>query len=275
MMLTTSILRMYARKTMSRLTRISLTNLVILAGLAGWARAGGVAQAQDRDRMKPEETEVWEPEPPFVSTLPEGKPPSDAIVLFDGSDLSAWESVDGGPAEWTLGDGAMTVKAGAGDIRTRQGFGDVQLHLEWRTPDVIRSESQGRGNSGVFLMGLYEVQVLDSYQNRTYSNGQAGAIYKQHIPLVNASRPPGAWQTFDIVFRAPVFDGADLHRAAVFTVFHNGVLIQDHVEVLGETVNIGVPAYTPHAEKLPVRLQDHGNPVSFRNIWIRELTPTE
>lgn len=221
--------------------------------------------------MRPEDTEVWEPEPMPVQT-PRDRPPSDAIVLFDGSDLSDWESVNGGPVGWAVKNGVMTVVAGTGNIRTKRGFGDVQLHVEWRTPAGVEGEDQGRGNSGVYLMERYEVQVLDSYENRTYSNGQAGAIYKQHIPLVNASRPPGEWQSYDIVFRAPRFDeDGGLKQPAVFTVLHNGVLIHDHVEVRGSTTYEGLPRYEPHPDRQPLMLQDHGNPVSFRNIWIREL----
>jgi type 1 glutamine amidotransferase len=227
------------------------------------------APGQDDD---PERTEVWEPEPAAVAPGAAGAPPSDAIVLFDGSDLGAWTSRDGSPAGWSVGDGAMTVVAGTGDIVTRQGFGDVQLHVEWRTPRDVVGDGQGRGNSGVFLMQRYEVQVLDSYDNRTYSNGQAASLYKQHIPMVNASRGPGEWQAYDIVFRAPRFaaDGTVTHPAVV-TVFHNGVLVQDHVVLRGPTVFIGEPAYEPHGEREPIQLQDHGNPVSYRNIWVREL----
>jgi hypothetical protein len=225
-----------------------------------------------RDEMKPEATEVWEPEPKWVSTLPSERPPSDAVVLFDGTDLRGWESVDGGPAGWTVTDDVMTVAVGAGDIRTTLSFGDVQLHIEWRTPAEVVGEGQGRGNSGVYLMSRYEVQVLDSYDNRTYSNGQAGSLYKQHIPLVNASRPPGSWQVYDIVFRAPVFgEDGGVVRPATCTVLHNGVLVQDHVKLRGDTVYQGLPEYTPHADRLPLLLQDHENPVSYRNIWIREL----
>ena len=222
-------------------------------------------------QIAPEETEVWEPEPPIVTTT-DGNSPSDAIVLFDGTSADEWTSSDGGPAGWRIADGAMTVVGGAGSIRTKRGFGDVQLHIEWRTPAVVEGEGQGRGNSGVFFMERYEVQVLDSYDNRTYSNGQAGSLYKQHIPLVNASRPPGVWQTYDIVFRAPRFDtdGAVV-RPAYVTVFHNGVLIQDNVELAGPTVFRGHPEYEAHADRLPISLQDHGNPVSYRNIWVRRL----
>ncbi len=219
-------------------------------------------------------TEVWEPVPPVVTPGIWTSPPSDAIVLFDGRHLDQWQSAKGGPAPWKVSEGVLVVEPGTGDIQTRMPFGDVQLHIEWKTPvDTAGLEGQARGNSGIFLMGLYEVQVLDSYRNPTYVNGQAGAIYKQHIPLVNACRPPGEWQSYDIIFTAPRFaaDGS-LLQPAYFTVFHNGLLIHNHVEVQGPTVWIGTPRYEPHAERLPLRLQDHGNPVAYRNIWIRPLS---
>lgn len=245
-----------------------VTLVVVSCGLVSCSSPANTANAQ---QMKPEETEVWEPEPAAVDPGGETRPPSDAVVLFDGTDLSAWSGTDG-PARWKVESGAMTVVAGTGDITSKQAFGDVQLHIEWRTPAEVSGEGQGRGNSGVFLMGLYEVQVLDSYNNRTYSNGQAGSVYKQHIPLVNASRPPGVWQTYDIVFKAPRFkaDGS-VDSPAVVTVIHNGVLIQDHVVLSGPTEYIGLPQYKAHDSKLPIKLQDHDNPVSFRNIWVREL----
>jgi hypothetical protein len=232
-----------------------------------WLVGGGEAMTQE----SPKATEVWEPVPEVIEA-PARRPPSDAIVLFDGKDLSQWQGRDGGEARWKLKGGAMTVVAGTGDISSRPAFGDVQLHIEWRTPAEVKGEGQGRGNSGVFLMGLYEIQVLDSYDNTTYVNGQAGAVYKQHIPLVNASRPPGEWQSYDVVFIAPRFaaDGALLSKATM-TVFHNGVLIHNHVTLEGTTTNVGQPRYEAHASKLPLRLQDHANPVSFRNIWLREL----
>jgi hypothetical protein len=248
-----------------------MSRAVLGVGLLASA-AAVVVSAVAQERWKPERTEVWEPVPPVVTPGAGAAPPSDAIVLFDGSDLEQWRGRDDGPAPWKVAGGAVTVVAGSGPISTRRAFGDVQLHVEWRTPKKVQGEGQGRGNSGVFLMGRYEVQVLDSYDNRTYSNGQAGAIYKQHIPLVNASRPPGQWQSYDVVFRAPRFAGdGTLERPAFFTVLHNGVLIQDHVEVEGGTVYIGPPSYEAHPAELPLVLQDHGNPVRFRNIWVREL----
>ncbi|PYR80056.1 MAG: DUF1080 domain-containing protein [Acidobacteria bacterium] len=201
-----------------------------------------------------------------------GKPPADAVVLFDGASLDKWESGKGGPAKWNVANGYFEVVKGAGEIQTKQGFGDCQLHVEWAAPAPPQGEGQDRGNSGVFLMGLYEIQVLDSYQSRTYADGQASAVYGQSPPLVNASRPPGQWQTYDIVFHAPRFgaDGA-VTRPARVTVLHNGVLVQDNFELSGPTANQQRPPYKAHADKLPIHLQDHGHPVRFRNIWIREL----
>ncbi len=200
-----------------------------------------------------------------------GPPPADAIVLFDGRDFGAWQHSDGSPVKWNLVDGAMEVVKKAGQIETKRAFSSCQLHIEWATPTEVSGNGQGRGNSGIFLMGEYEIQVLDSVDNPTYFHGQAGSVYKQHAPLVNASRGPGEWQNFDILFHAPQFEGQTVVTPARFTVLHNGVLIQDHVEVLGRTVNKGMPKYFPHPGKAPLRLQDHGNPVRFRNIWIREL----
>jgi hypothetical protein len=199
-------------------------------------------------------------------------PPSDAIVLFDGKDLSRWRGQNGGPARWTIRDGYVEVVPGSGDITTKEGFGDVQLHIEWATPVVVKGEGQDRGNSGVFLMEQYEIQVLDSYDNKTYFHGQAGSVYKQHAPLVNASRKPGEWQTYDIVFHAPRFDeqGKVIDRARV-TVLHNGVLIQNNAEIYGITYNDRPALYIAHDMNRPIRLQDHGNPMRFRNIWIRRL----
>jgi len=229
--------------------------------------------AAEPELPKPEATEYWSPVPAIVTAAP-GVPPSDAVAVLDGRNLDAWESVKPGSSGWKLEDGAMTVVAGTGDFRTKQGWGDIQLHLEWRTPAEVKGNSQGRGNSGIFFMGLYELQVLDSFNNSTYVNGQAGSIYKQHPPLVNASRGPGEWQVYDAVFVAPRFDDAGkLVSPARVTVFHNGVLVQHDVVLSGGTTYRGQPKYTPHAAKLPLVLQDHGNPVSYRNIWIRELAP--
>jgi hypothetical protein len=214
--------------------------------------------------------EVPEPtvEPRIINP---GPPPSDAIVLFDGKDLSQWAGDNDAPAKWKLEDGAMVVNK-TGSIRTKQGFGDCQLHIEWATPAKVEGDDQGRGNSGVFLMGRYELQVLDSYQNKTYYHGQAGAVYKQSAPLVNASRKPGEWQSYDIIFHAPRRDAeGKVIKPATITVLHNGVLIQDHFEILGTTYNDGAPRYDKHPDKAPISLQDHGNPVRYRNIWIREL----
>ena len=220
---------------------------------------------------QPELTEVWDPVPAIITPGIGTGAPSDALVLFDGSGLSEWESTKGGDAGWIVADGAMTVSSGTGGIRTRRTFGDVQLHIEWRTPAKVVGDGQGRGNSGVFFHEQYEVQVLDSYDNVTYSNGQAGSIYKQYMPMVNASKGPGEWQTYDIIFQSPVFaDDGEVVRPAIATVLHNGVLIQNHVELRGDTAYIGLPKYEPHG-KGSIMLQDHGNPMSFRNVWIREL----
>ena len=220
----------------------------------------------------PVATEVWEPEPRKVTGVVAGAPPSDAIVLFDGKSAREWvHSADEREVEWTVADNALTVKAGAGEIKTRRTFGDFQLHVEFRTPAEVVGEGQGRGNSGVFLQGLYEVQVLDSYNNRTYSNGQAGSIYKQTMPLVSATNPPGEWQAYDIVYTAPQFNADGIKtRSAYVTVIHNGVVIQNHTEIKGTTEYIGLPKNAAHG-KGPIKLQDHGNPVSYRNIWIREM----
>lgn len=196
-------------------------------------------------------------------------PPDDAVVLFDGRDLSGWTGRDG-KAAWTVAGGAMRVN-GTGDIESRRHFGSCQLHIEWATPAVVKGRGQGRGNSGIFLMGKYEVQVLDSYDNPTYPDGQAGAVYGQTPPDVNASRPPGEWQSYDIIFHAPQFENGELKRPAVVTVLHNGVLVQDHTRVLGATTHRKLPHYSEHPGTGPLRLQDHGNPVRFRNIWVRPL----
>jgi len=233
---------------------------------------GTIAVCSAQDNADPRLTEVWEPVPPGVIPGRGQSPPSDAFVLFDGTQLAEWRSVRGGAARWTVRDSCLTVFPGAGDIETLRVFGDVQLHLEFRCPAGGHGRGQGRGQSGVLLQGLYEVQVLDSYGNPTYANGQCGAIYKQSIPLVNACRPPGEWQSFDIVFLAPRFtDGGSILSPAFITVFQNGVLVQNHAEIQGGTVDRGGPKYELHPLKMPLRLQEHGSPVGYRNIWVREL----
>jgi len=199
-----------------------------------------------------------------------GKAPSDAIVLFDGTSLSQWIGGGDKPAAWKVANGYVEIN-GTGSIRTKESFGSCQLHVEWATPAEVKGDSQGRGNSGVMIMGFYEVQVLDSYNNCTYSDGQAASIYGQYPPQVNASRKPGQWQTFDIVFEAPKFDGEKLIRPAYVTVFHNGVLMHHHAKILGRGAHFFPPKYSPHPDKLPLVLQDHGNPGHYRNIWIRPL----
>jgi hypothetical protein len=246
--------------------------MVVLALLA--APALGAAQASGQ--WPPNSPE--RPKPPIVDpgpAHPASAPPSDAIVLFHGTDLSSWQMRDSTPARWTVRDGYVEVAPGTGTMLTRRGFGDVQLHIEWATPNPPHGESQERGNSGVFLMGLYEIQVLDGFQNVTYADGYQGAVYGQTPPLVNASRPPGEWQTYDIVFRRPRFGpGGTVVRPARVTVLHNGVLVQDNTEITGRTVHNAVAHYTPHPDRLPLALQDHENPVRYRNIWIRELPET-
>lgn len=236
--------------------------------LACWNIRGYAETAKD-----PKSTEIWEPVPRvIIPAANHTSAPSDAIILFDGTHLDKWQSVRGTKAEWHLADGAMIIAQGKGDLRTLESFGDCQLHIEWRTPTVLSGNGQNRGNSGIKLQGRYEVQVLDSHQNPTYSNGQAGSIYKQHIPLVNACLPAGQWQSYDIVYRAPVFtDNGKLAKPAFITVLHNGILIQDHVELKGATTYKGQPTYKKHAAREPLVLQDHGCAVSYRNIWIRDI----
>jgi Domain of Unknown Function (DUF1080) len=252
---------------------------VLLRGFAIIAVAvlPAVAARAADDLPPPELTEVWTPVPVVVSA-PAGGVPSDAVVLFDGRSLDAWEPVRTGEPPWRIVRGVMTVVPNPKpcDMRSKQSFGDVQLHLEFRTPSAVSGEGQSRGNSGIYFMGLYELQILDSWRNPTYANGQAASIYKQIAPLVNASRAPGRWQTYDAVFIAPRFsaDGR-LLRPARMTAFHNGVLVQHDVELRGPTVFRGEPKYSPHAARLPLVLQDHRNRVGFRNIWVRELTLPE
>ena len=207
---------------------------------------------------------VW-PEPKVIDPGDAAKAPSDAIVLFDGKDLSQWK----GGNQWIVKDGyAISAKT---SIETSRGFGSCQLHVEWAAPEKVVGTSQGRGNSGVYMMNNYEIQILDSYDNKTYFDGQCGSIYKQWPPLVNACRKPGQWQSYDIIFTAPKFERGKVVRPAYVTVLQNGVLVQNHAEILGATAWDRAPAYSPHPDKMPIQLQFHGNPVRFRNIWIREL----
>jgi hypothetical protein len=240
------------------------------------------AIAQETPKPKPEETEIWTPVPPIVTPgATDAAPPSDAIILFDGSNENEWVSAqDHTPAQWIVGDGVLTVAKGAGNIETKRSFKNYQLHVEWKIPTNITGSGQARGNSGVFLASLgpgdagYELQVLDSYNNTTYVNGQAGSIYKQSPPLVNANRKPGEWQTYDIVWTAPTFNAdGSLKTPAYVTAFFNGVLIQNHFQLKGQTLYIGQPFYKAY-DRAPIKLQAHGDksePISFRNIWVREL----
>jgi Domain of Unknown Function (DUF1080) len=245
--------------------------------LLGWASCPVAAQTEidpnypihDRSRPLPP---LVDPGTASSQSTP-GRPPSDAIVLFDGQDLSRWRMRDGSPAKWKLGNGYFEVVPGTGQLYTRDAFGDCQLHVEFAEPDPPRGEDQDRGNSGVFLQDLYEVQVLDSYHSRTYADGEAAAIYGQFPPLVNASRAPGEWQSYDIVFHGARFDAAGkLTRPASMTVLHNGVLVQDDAQLSGPTAHQHRPPYVAGPEKLPLSLQDHDHPVRYRNIWIRELS---
>ena len=230
-------------------------------------------QMMKEGEYKPEDTEFYEPKIKKITPGENNQPPSDAIVLFDGKDLSAWESAkDGSKAPWTVQDGYFTVKPGTGNVKTKEDFGDFQLHIEWRSPQKIEGEGQGRGNSGIFLQGLYEVQVLDSYESPTYVNGQAGSIYKQHPPLVNATKPPTEWDVYDIIYTAPKFDEKNgaLLEAGYVTVLHNGVVVQNRSKLQGTTEYIGTPKWVAHGDG-PIVLQDHSNTTSFRNVWIRPL----
>lgn len=227
---------------------------------------GGKWHVHDGDRPQPKVIDAGT----FSTQETPGRPPSDAVVLFDGKDLSKWKG-DKGPAEWKVENGYVEIKPGSGFITTKEEFGDCQLHVEFSEPSPPSGEGQGRGNSGVFLFGRYEIQVLDSFQSPTYPDGQASAIYGQFPPLVNASRAPALWQTYDIIFNGPRFQGDQVTRPAYATVLHNGVVVHNHTALLGPMVYRALAHYTPHGEKGPLSLQDHGNPVRFRNIWIREL----
>ena len=248
----------------------------------GAAPQGAAVAAPAPARQRPADTEVWTPVPRVVAPGPiDSAVPADAIVLFDGTNLDQWVGTrDKAPARWTVADGVLTVNKSAGNIETKRRFTNYQLHIEWRIPANITGTDQARGNSGIFLAstgngdGGYELQILDSYENKTYVNGQAGSVYKQYAPLVNACRKPGEWQSFDVIWTAPTFnDDGTVKTPAYVTALHNGVLIQDHVALKGETVYVGAPAYKKH-EAAPIKLQSHGDPspaISYRNIWVREL----
>lgn len=246
--------------------RLKITILLFLGIFATLSVQG---QGKDRNSLDPSVTEVWEPVPPKVNIV-DGIP-SDATVLFDGRNFDKWEGSNGSEVGWDLIDGAMQVKPGTGYLHTKEEFGDCQLHIEWASPSLVKGEGQGRGNSGIFLQGRYEIQVLDSYESRTYSNGQASSIYKQAIPLVNACKAPGEWQTYDIIYKAPRFnkEGRKVSAATV-TVLHNGVLTLNNFEIWGSTEYKGLPSNNPHGPA-PLALQDHGDLVRYRNIWIRPL----
>lgn len=234
-------------------------------------------------QAKHEDTEVYTPVPPVVTPgATSTAAPSDAVILFDGKNLDQWVTVDDkSPAKWTVADGIMTVKKGTGNIETKQSFNNYQLHIEWKIPENITGSDQARGNSGVFLASIgkgdagYELQILDNYNNKTYTNGQAGSIYKQSIPLANPNRKPGEWQTYDVIWTAPVFNAdGSLKSAARVTVLFNGVLVQNNFELKGPTLYIGQPAYKQAHGGSPIKLQAHGDksePISFRNIWVREI----
>ena len=253
----------------------------MLGVLAATALEFSAVTPQIQPHARAAELQKWavhdesRPMPPVVDPGPAGPPapvPADAIVLFDGRDLSGWTNAKGGAAAWQVRSGYMEAVKGSGAIKTTRVFGDCQLHVEWASPAPGVGSGQDRGNSGVFLMNMYEVQVLDSYKSKTYADGMAAAIYGQFPPLVNASRGPGEWQTYDIVFHAPRFDGRGaLATPARMTVFHNGILVHDNETLTGPTAHKARPPYKLHADKLPISLQDHAHPVRFRNIWIREL----
>jgi hypothetical protein len=244
--------------------------LPLSAASSDFPSAAAIAKLSAAERLKlAEKTEVWQPVPTVVTSAA-GQVPSDAIQLLDNT-LSQWQAVNGKAASWQIVDGVMTVTPGSGDIKTKADFCDIQLHLEWRAPlPAAGKTGQLRNNSGIFLQEKYEIQILDSYQNATYPNGQAAAVYKQTPPLVNAMRPAGEWQSYDIIYQAPRFDGDKLTQPGHVTLLHNGVLVQNHSKILGTTEWIGPPQQQPHG-CAPLKLQDHGDQVSFRNIWVRRL----
>lgn len=248
-------------------TKSKLTMKLILSILSILLFSQGSAQQKNN-------LEDWNKKPITVTPAENNLPPSDAIILFNGNSLTNWQYVDGKPVKWNVENGTFTVITNEPDIYTIQKFGNCQLHVEWKIPDDETHDNLNWGNSGVYLMGLYEVQIYDSYKDKhkIYYNGQAGSIYKQHSPLVNVSKPAGEWQSFDIVFTAPVFNNdKTLKSPAIFTVFQNGVLVQNHVELIGPTTYEDFTEYKYHESKLPLLIQSHGSKVSYRNIWIRKL----
>ncbi|MHC4324223.1 MAG: 3-keto-disaccharide hydrolase [Planctomycetota bacterium] len=258
---------------------VAICLLAIFTGCATQqeAKQGDKRQYVETDTGRWLIHDINRPAPPVVEPGAPGEPvkaPSDAIVLFDGTDLSKWTDSKEGPTKWIMGDGYMECVKGSGYIQSKSQFGSCQLHVEFATPSTVKGSGQGRGNSGVFLMGQYEIQVLDSYNNHTYPDGQCAALYGRAVPLVNACRKPGEWQSYDIVFHRPTFKGGKIDRKPTFTVIHNGVLVHDHVVLQGGTGWRGPHAisdFKPHGDKGPISLQDHGNPVRYRNIWIRDL----
>ena len=252
---------------MEHILRMTKRSLVLTSAIAVCLAAAAQDQWPVHDMNRPL--------PPVVTPGPAGPPvapPSDAIVLFDGTGLGQWTDAKGQPAKWKVENGYMEIVPKTGSIRTVKGFGDCQLHVEWMAPSPAKGTGQDRGNSGVFLMDLYEVQVLDCYGNTTYADGMTAAIYGQYPPLVNACRPPGEWQTYDIVFRRPRFDkDGQVLAPARMTVFHNGLLVHECAVLTGPTAHKARPPYKMHADKLPISLQDHDHPVRYRNIWLREL----
>lgn len=256
-----------------------ITIKAVLAAMACTACINLSAQQKEypkQEPMTPGMSEYWTPQPKIVTPgdIKTNSAPSDAIVLFDGKNLSAWENTKGEPAQWTVHDGVFTVNKKTGDIQTKQKFDSYQLHIEWSIPENISGTSQARGNSGIFMQGMYEVQVLDCYNNETYVNGQTGSIYKQTPPLANAMRKPGEWNVYDIIYNAPVFKEDGTYRVPPrITVIQNGIVLQNNTTILGTTEYIGFPKVTPHGAG-PIVLQSHGDPsepISFRNIWLREL----
>lgn len=261
------------------MSKKSFTMKAALAALACTACVGSMnAQKQypQPEKMTAAMSEYWTPQPKIVTPgdIKTNTAPSDAIVLFDGKDLSAWESIKGGPADWSVHNGVFTVNKAAGDIQTKQKFNDYQLHIEWCVPENISGSSQGRGNSGIFMQGKYEIQVLDCFNNETYVNGQTGSVYKQTPPLANAMRKPGEWNVYDIIYTAPVFKEDGTYRTPPrVTIIQNGVVLQNNTTILGTTEYIGFPKVEKH-DAGPIILQSHGDPsepISFRNIWLREL----